>query len=149
MGVSLERLAIERRRKSISHLTGKGASAREISEILGISARTVDRHRRRTALSLSSEGPMKPKGSPNTPDERYYNQLHTTPSDWEAACQGYDPEMWFPDPTDHKARIKAKAICNTCPGKAKCLQWAFDADERYGIWGGLSQNERTKITGKR
>ena len=154
MSVSIERREVEQRNRDVKRMTHDGASLAEISEVLRISTRTVLRHRRREALSLSAE-PVKPRSSgrpsssPTMPDERYYNELRIGPCDWEAACWGYDPEMWFPDASDNETRVKAKAICMGCPGKSKCLQWSFDADERYGIWGGLSQNERYKITKRR
>jgi WhiB family redox-sensing transcriptional regulator len=36
----------------------------------------------------------------------------------------------------------AKAVCAGCPVAAACLQSAFANDERYGIWGGLTDRER-------
>lgn len=37
---------------------------------------------------------------------------------------------------------RAKAVCATCPVRADCLHHAIAVDERYGIWGGLNQDER-------
>ena len=37
---------------------------------------------------------------------------------------------------------RAKSVCATCPVQVQCLDHAIAADERYGIWGGLNQDER-------
>lgn len=40
---------------------------------------------------------------------------------------------------------KIRAICATCPMQQPCLEWALAAPERYGIWGGTTERERTRI----
>ena len=72
-----------------------------------------------------------------------------------ATCREYSPETWFPDdlPTSMKNRItrQAKAICETCPVTAECLDEARDIEGgsngrgRYGIRGGLTPMERAKL----
>jgi WhiB family redox-sensing transcriptional regulator len=37
---------------------------------------------------------------------------------------------------------RAKSVCATCPVRTECLEHAVQVDERYGIWGGLNQDER-------
>lgn len=37
--------------------------------------------------------------------------------------------------------LKAKSICNTCPVREPCLEYAL-SNESYGIWGGMSETER-------
>jgi WhiB family redox-sensing transcriptional regulator len=37
---------------------------------------------------------------------------------------------------------RAKSVCAACPVQAACLEHAISVDERYGIWGGLNQDER-------
>lgn len=39
----------------------------------------------------------------------------------------------------------AKAICAGCPVRATCRAYALTAREPYGIWGGLTARERTRI----
>ena len=37
---------------------------------------------------------------------------------------------------------RAKSVCAACPVRVECLEHAVVFDERYGIWGGLNQDER-------
>jgi len=37
---------------------------------------------------------------------------------------------------------RAKSVCAACPVQTECLEHAISVDERYGIWGGLNQDER-------
>jgi len=60
-----------------------------------------------------------------------------------AGCASTDPEAFFPE-KGGSAR-EAKKICNRCPVRAECLDWALQADERFGIWGGLSERERRTL----
>ncbi|HET9518524.1 MAG TPA: WhiB family transcriptional regulator, partial [Actinoplanes sp.] len=40
---------------------------------------------------------------------------------------------------------EAKRICGRCEVKVECLEYALGHDERFGIWGGLSERERRKL----
>jgi WhiB family redox-sensing transcriptional regulator len=40
---------------------------------------------------------------------------------------------------------RAKAVCAACPVREQCLAHAVAYDERYGIWGGLNQDERRHL----
>lgn len=42
----------------------------------------------------------------------------------------------------------AKRLCETCPVKPTCLQHAMENRELYGVWGGLSENERHRLAGR-
>ena len=39
----------------------------------------------------------------------------------------------------------AKKICTACPVKTECLEHALAVPENYGVWGGLTQDERMGI----
>jgi WhiB family redox-sensing transcriptional regulator len=41
--------------------------------------------------------------------------------------------------------MAAKAVCATCPVIAQCRAHAIAVQEPYGIWGGLSEEERFEI----
>ena len=40
---------------------------------------------------------------------------------------------------------EAKKVCLTCEVRNDCLESALSNDERFGIWGGLSERERRKL----
>ena len=65
--------------------------------------------------------------------------------DWqdEGLCKESDPEAFFPEKGG--STKQAKAVCRRCPITEKCLQYALDNEERYGIWGGKSERERRMI----
>jgi WhiB family transcriptional regulator, redox-sensing transcriptional regulator len=65
-------------------------------------------------------------------------------SDWmlEARCLDADPEAFFPEKGG--STREAKRICAACPVRDECLQYALENDERFGIWGGLSERERRR-----
>lgn len=76
-----------------------------------------------------------------------------TPQPWmdQALCtQVGDPELWFGKPTsfltndDGQRESAAKAVCSRCPVRDECLDFALATDERYGIWGGMTREERLK-----
>lgn len=67
--------------------------------------------------------------------------------DWRhrAACRDVDPELFFPIGNTGAALLQieeAKAVCRRCPVIDECLQWALEAGEDSGVWGGLSEDER-------
>lgn len=66
-------------------------------------------------------------------------------SNWRAhaACAETDPELFFPD-TTWSPRL-AKQVCAACPVQNKCLQWAMDTNERFGIWGGTTEYQRRQL----
>ena len=41
----------------------------------------------------------------------------------------------------------AKAICRRCPAINECLEHALRVREPYGVWGGLSEDERAYLLG--
>ena len=36
-------------------------------------------------------------------------------------------------------------MCLSCDVRGDCLEYALQNDERFGIWGGLSERERRKL----
>ena len=61
----------------------------------------------------------------------------------DALCAQTDPEAFFPEKGG--STRDAKKICTTCEVRSDCLEYALDNDERFGIWGGLSERERRKL----
>jgi WhiB family redox-sensing transcriptional regulator len=60
-----------------------------------------------------------------------------------ALCAQTDPESFFPEKGG--STREAKRVCLVCEVKADCLDYALAHDERFGIWGGLSERERRKL----
>ncbi|WP_331274740.1 MULTISPECIES: WhiB family transcriptional regulator [unclassified Schaalia] len=67
------------------------------------------------------------------------------PLAWQqhALCAQTDPEAFFPEKGG--STREAKAVCQSCEVRAECLEYALANDERFGIWGGLSERERRRI----
>jgi len=65
----------------------------------------------------------------------------------EPVCAQTDPEIWFPDKGE--AVAAAKKLCNTCPLKEICLEFAITNQETYGVWGGLGAKARYKLAKRR
>lgn len=65
--------------------------------------------------------------------------------DWQekALCAQTDPEAFFPEKGG--STREAKRICGGCDVRAECLEYALAQDERFGIWGGLSERERRRL----
>lgn len=60
-----------------------------------------------------------------------------------ALCAQTDPEAFFPEKGG--STREAKRICVGCDVRAECLEYALANDERFGIWGGLSERERRRL----
>ena len=62
----------------------------------------------------------------------------------DAACsqEGAEPIDFH---SEEPAEIdRALAMCNECPVKRQCLQFALDNYERFGVWGGRTEVELRK-----
>ena len=68
-----------------------------------------------------------------------------TPPPWmrDALCAQTDPESFFPEKGG--STREAKKVCVGCEVRSECLEYALANDERFGIWGGLSERERRKL----
>jgi WhiB family redox-sensing transcriptional regulator len=66
-------------------------------------------------------------------------------ADWHerALCAQTDPEAFFPEKGG--STREAKKICTGCEVRSECLSYALTNDERFGIWGGLSERERRRL----
>jgi len=60
-----------------------------------------------------------------------------------SSCRDADPDLFFPatpGESDH-----ALALCAICPVRSDCLEYALEARERFGIWGGLTEKQRLAL----
>lgn len=64
---------------------------------------------------------------------------------WSDVNKGY----WYPEDFSYAAKeqatVYAKAGCARCPLRLKCLSFSIKADERFGIYGGLTADERRAL----
>ncbi len=99
-------------------------------------------------------------GRPASPGDSMINRPAQLPvpvaEEWNwqlaATCRGMEVELFFHPARERKGqkqrRIEqAKAICHGCPVLEECRRHALQTREPYGIWGGLSEDERAAILG--
>jgi WhiB family redox-sensing transcriptional regulator len=66
---------------------------------------------------------------------------------FEGACNGIETDEFFLEDnmrgkTKRIREVNAIAICNTCPVKQQCLDHALSVPEVYGVWGGMTEEQR-------
>jgi WhiB family redox-sensing transcriptional regulator len=74
-----------------------------------------------------------------------YTEALLTPEPWtqDALCAQTDPDAWFPEPGE--GGRAAKKICNRCPVRNECLEYALRTNQQAGIWGGVGEHERQRL----
>ncbi|MBF4161854.1 WhiB family transcriptional regulator [Nocardioides acrostichi] len=77
--------------------------------------------------------------------ELFLLESETEAGGWQerALCAQTDPEAFFPEKGG--STREAKKVCLTCDVRQDCLEAALTNDERFGIWGGLSERERRRL----
>ena len=90
--------------------------------------------RQRTA-GVSAPVRVEVDDAPQTLDEAGWQE--------RALCAQTDPEAFFPEKGG--STREAKRVCLSCEVRAECLEYALENDERFGIWGGLSERERRRV----
>lgn len=82
--------------------------------------------------------------------------LSQVPADavWEwqdqGACREVNQDLFFhPQNERGLARLRrdraAKAVCARCSVRIECADYAIRAREPYGVWGGLTEEERERV----
>jgi len=108
----------------------------------GVTANTTH-----TGMSPAPAAPPRPHLTvvPDVPVEFEPEALPLTPDQWQdrALCAQTDPEAFFPEKGG--STREAKKICLGCEVRHECLEYALEHDERFGIWGGLSERERRRL----
>jgi WhiB family redox-sensing transcriptional regulator len=74
--------------------------------------------------------------------------------DWaaRAACRQGDPELFFPVSAAGPAlgqQARAKAVCARCPVQQRCLDYALETGQDFGVWGGKTEDERRVLRRRR
>jgi len=94
---------------------------------------------------FSAEARTSPAPSPLADVLSLFVPEATGPMGWQerALCAQTDPEAFFPEKGG--STREAKRVCTGCEVRTECLEYALENDERFGIWGGLSERERRKL----
>jgi len=74
----------------------------------------------------------------NKPDYRWQD---------DAICRGVPLNLFFPERGEPVTSV-IKDLCTECPVRTDCLEYALH-HERYGVWGGLTEDQRQKIRRER
>ncbi len=99
--------------------------------------RTNEKRRERARKKKALEGPP----------------VNHTPGTWaeQALCATLPNQVkayWYsttPSGTDTTRSRHAIAYCQACPVIEQCLTFALDTNEQFGIWGGTTPNQRTRM----
>lgn len=71
-------------------------------------------------------------------------------ADWrsQAACVGFQGLFFANGDLDSTATRRAKEICGGCPVSTECLEFALETNQRAGVWGGATEDERRSLRRK-
>jgi WhiB family transcriptional regulator, redox-sensing transcriptional regulator len=74
-----------------------------------------------------------------------FTPARDVPESWmaESRCRAMDPEIFFP--TDGLGVQRAAAICETCPVREACLDYALRNGIQHGVFGGVSERARVRL----
>ena len=82
--------------------------------------------------------------------------MDTQTLDWQdsAACREHSNLLFFGEEgeseLEKQAReARAKGVCARCPVTDPCLEFAMETNQKYGIWGGLTDKERASLKRRR
>ena len=108
---------------------------------------TVQKHLNDAGFTNTGEPMEAPSTKPKTPELTLLLGGFDD-QEWadRALCAQTDPEAFFPEKGG--STREAKKVCARCPVQTDCLNYAIEHKERFGIWGGLSERERRKLTPK-
>ncbi len=65
----------------------------------------------------------------------------------DAKCRGVLPGDFFP--SDGIGVERAQLVCDGCPVREPCLEYALEHRIEHGVWGGASERERRRILRRR
>jgi WhiB family redox-sensing transcriptional regulator len=82
---------------------------------------------------------------PGTMSDMHFDTLTPADAAWraQALCAQTGADFFFPEPGSSVR--EAKRICALCEMRPACLEYALENDERFGVWGGLSEKERLQL----
>ena len=118
-------------------LNESGLTTAAIADMFGTSSSTVSARIRESGLRAKE-----PKKEPVVVDLGIRLDEDTR---WisDALCAQVDLEIFFPEKGG--STKEAKGVCRECTVAAECLDYALANNERFGIWGGMSERQRRKL----
>ena len=122
-----------------------GVTLHDTAKAFGVSESTIRQRLIVAGWSSSTGHPMDTFTEPEAKAPHASFAFIDQPWADQALCAETDPELWYPEKGGDNTR--AKAICAGCFVAAECLDYALTANERFGIWGGLSERERRRLSG--
>lgn len=120
------------RRATAHRMAARGTAPAEIARVMHTSAEVVTRWLRMPRPDI------KPAAKPDL--------------SWQdkAECASIGGDMWFAEKDEQSTIREAKQICRTsCEVQDQCLAYALAFDEPFGIWGGMTANERRDLKRQR
>ena len=121
-----------------------GATIQEVAEAFGRGVSAIQQRLSTAGWSATTGQPIDTFTEPEVkPPHASFTFLDQPWAD-QALCAQTDPESFFPEKGG--STHEAKKVCAACFVQAECLDWALTTNERFGIWGGLSERERRKLT---
>ena len=66
----------------------------------------------------------------------------------EGICSSIGPQLFYADPSDANSGTIARKVCDSCPVVDECAEHGIK-HERFGIWGGLTPQQRSAIRRER
>lgn len=78
------------------------------------------------------------------PSFDFFGLIERMRPDWmdRGACRAYPQDWWFPRESPDPITLD---ICEKCPVRVQCLEYALDNNEEHGVWGGASERRRRRI----
>lgn len=74
---------------------------------------------------------------------------NTTEWKWDAACTGMGPELFYLEQgkkAENTMKLQAaRQVCNNCPVRRECLDYAIDNFIGFGIWAGTTPQQRKRM----
>lgn len=146
----------EEQKSEIIRLRKEGKSRDMIAHFLQVGKERVSRFLKENNIGLGSKENFSRRPSQYHNHTAEAQQINTEYPDFSAAaCRGESVSTFFPPSANanggtaakmkyHFTVQRAMSICEQCPIRESCLEYAIQA-EPHGIWGGTTEEEREYI----
>ena len=106
-------------------------------------------HANRAIAQPEPRTDLQTDGRTGTPTDGRGAMSAETEMEWmlHAKCRGVAPTAFFP--SDGVGVERAQRVCENCPVRMECLEYALEHRIEHGVWGGTSERERRRIARRR